>query len=299
MSILFVFSINSFATTPDISASTTTVSCSDSAINTNNAPANLEINWEPNTINLHWYADSESTTELTVPSTSQTCVYDSTLTPPPVSSVPQRTGYTFAGWKVRGLPDGYTRLQYIQTDGNSWIDTNVTPTATTLRFDYKMQLLENAYVSLFGSVADPQPRYGFRIFYQPSMNKTSFYLQSVGNYGQNITWNEVLQGNVVIRNGVSIVSMVNGNTQTINASNINLTNPGTIFIGTTHLGAASVSGKAPIKIWSFKITKNNVIVFNGIPAKDTNNVVGMYDTVTKTFFTNAGTGSFIAGPNTW
>ena len=97
MSTLFVFISVSFATTPDIPATTTTVSCNDSAINTNNAPANLEINWEANTINLRWY--SNNTLIQNVPAVSSSCEYDSTLTPP--ATIPTRTGYTFTGWRVR------------------------------------------------------------------------------------------------------------------------------------------------------------------------------------------------------
>jgi hypothetical protein len=37
--------------------------------------------------------------------------------------------------------------------------------------------------------------------------------------------------------------------------------------------------------------------FNGIPARrDSDGELGLYDTVTNTFFTNAGSGEFIAGP---
>ena len=51
------------------------------------------------------------------------------------------------------------------------------------------------------------------------------------------------------------------------------------------------------KLYNVKFYKNGDMVFNGIPAKrNSDNVVGMYDTVTDTFFTNAGTGTFTAGP---
>ena len=274
-----------------VSPTATTADCDNETLSTYGGTTNLQANWGPNKINLYWYSDD---TLLDVQDSADSCFYDGALTIP--DTPPTKTGYTFDGWKVRDLPHGYTKLEYIQTDGNSWIDTNIIPTATTLRIDYKMQLLGKDYVSLFGSVDNPQPRKGFRIFYQPSMSETVFYLQSVSLYSQNITWNEILQGSVVIQNGVSIVSTVNGNTKTMNSSSINLTNSGTILIGTSHLATNGVSGKAPIKIWSFMINKNNAIVFNGIPAKNSSNVVGLYDLVSKTFFTNAGTGSFVAGP---
>ncbi|MBQ6012199.1 MAG: InlB B-repeat-containing protein, partial [Alphaproteobacteria bacterium] len=44
---------------------------------------------------------SEDNEIQNVPSTSQSCTYDGSLTPPPVSYVPTRTGYTFKGWRVR------------------------------------------------------------------------------------------------------------------------------------------------------------------------------------------------------
>jgi hypothetical protein len=54
--------------------------------------------------------------------------------------------------------------------------------------------------------------------------------------------------------------------------------------------------KGKSAIYSFRMWDNNVLVRNFIPAKNSSNVVGMYDTVSKTFFTNAGSGSFTAGP---
>ncbi len=56
----------------------------------------MQAGWEPNTIALHWYNGDD---ELTVPSASQSCVYDGTLTPP--TTIPTKTGYTFKGWHVR------------------------------------------------------------------------------------------------------------------------------------------------------------------------------------------------------
>ena len=49
--------------------------------------------------------------------------------------------------------------------------------------------------------------------------------------------------------------------------------------------------------YSFKITQDNTLVRNFIPARrNSDNVVGMWDTVSQTFFTNSGTGTFVAGP---
>jgi hypothetical protein len=51
------------------------------------------------------------------------------------------------------------------------------------------------------------------------------------------------------------------------------------------------------RLYYTKMWKNGTLVRYLIPAKrNSDNVVGMYDTVSKTFFTNAGSGAFIAGP---
>ncbi len=51
-----------------------------------------------------------------MPSESQSCVYDDTLTPP--STIPTRTGYTFRGWRPRDLTCG---LSHVDTSiGADW-----------------------------------------------------------------------------------------------------------------------------------------------------------------------------------
>ena len=51
------------------------------------------------------------------------------------------------------------------------------------------------------------------------------------------------------------------------------------------------------KYYYMKIYENGVLVRDFVPAKNSNNVIGMYDMVSGQFFTNAGTGDFTAGPD--
>ncbi len=95
---VFAFAFPSFSN-PDIPISTTSVACDDSALNSDTGPVNIEIEWEPNEINLRWY---NNYTLLTVDTTSNTCTYDAGLTPP---TPPARTGYTFKGWRARPTYD--------------------------------------------------------------------------------------------------------------------------------------------------------------------------------------------------
>ena len=81
--------------------------------------SNLTAGWEANTINLHWY---NGNTELTVPSESQSCVYDGALNPP--ATIPTRTGYTFVGWRVRPTYN-FSTLPTNQNGEKKWARTNM------------------------------------------------------------------------------------------------------------------------------------------------------------------------------
>ena len=51
------------------------------------------------------------------------------------------------------------------------------------------------------------------------------------------------------------------------------------------------------RVYYLQITNNSSLVRNMIPVRrNTDNVLGMYDLVSRTFFTNSGTGTFVAGP---
>lgn len=50
------------------------------------------------------------------------------------------------------------------------------------------------------------------------------------------------------------------------------------------------------KIYSCSLYNSTTEVRNFIPAKDSSGTLGLYDTVNKKFYTNAGTGTFTAGP---
>jgi len=74
-----------------------------------------------------------------------------------------------------------------------------------------------------------------------------------------------------------------------------ISTPKNIWIGA--LNAETALAKHPGRIYSSKIWDNDILVRNMVPAQRTSDSeIGMYDTVSKTFFTNAGTGTFTAGP---
>ncbi len=108
---IILFCNPSFAIDPDIPANTTSLSCDDSVLNDDSGPINIEVNWEPNEINLHWY--NNNTLIENVASESTSCTYDDGLMPP---TPPTKIGYTFRGWRSRPTYD-FSTLPKNSEDG--------------------------------------------------------------------------------------------------------------------------------------------------------------------------------------
>ena len=80
---------------PSFAYVTNSSHCDNTDLSTYTGPANLTANWQGNTINVTWYnGDTEYD--------SNSCTYGGSLTMP--SSIPQKTGYTFKGWRARRGP---------------------------------------------------------------------------------------------------------------------------------------------------------------------------------------------------
>ena len=284
--LFMLLTIPAFAT--GVGSGASTADCNNATLNTYTGTSNLSADWQPNTIDLHWYADSDATTEMNVANASQSCTYDGTLTPP--ATIPTKTGYTFKGWTVRDVPDGYTKLQYLQSSGAAYIDTQYTGNqnteiitkslvTTTGRFVYGASTSSNsraitAYVSASGNWR---------------MASSAIAVSNSSAYTINKIHNTKHNKNGVWVDGVQIGSYTNIT---------NFTTPYPLVIFGSNAGStAGNSGNSGVRIYALSIKENDGLKRNFIPARhDSDNVVGMWDTVSKTFFTNAGTGSFIAGP---
>ena len=283
--LMIIVSTDSFATGM---GNVSSAPCDNDTLNKYTGTANVEINWEPNTINLNWY---DGDTKLTVANNSQTCVYDGTLTVP---TQPTKPGYTFNGWKVIRVPGGFTELQYIESTGTQWIDTGIkghmnyiyeidfqqTDTGDYRRWgvfgqsDYvglNMSFTWGNFMVRWESVN------GLDRYVSLARTDTDRHLLKIDN--GNIYWDGVSKGRSKGHNSNTVI-------------NYNL------FLGTANPAGHAPSTNAHSKYYSYKVWDNNGnLIQNFIPARrNSDNVVGMYDSITNQFFTNAGTGAFIAGP---
>ena len=302
---IFGIIFSSFATdlTPNIVPSANSATCNNGTLDTFSGTSNLSANWGANTINLHWYADSDATTELSVQNASQSCVYDGTLTPPPVASIPQKTGYTFAGWKVRGLPDEYTKLQYIEggTAYNAYMDLGFTATPT----------MQTLLIASVGQVGDQQVLLGAADGGAFSGNKTyaidvvpsrvyipnGDYVPATSSVPFTVTPNVVYKFKINYPNVGQI-----GVDDTIKTGFTNITSVSSqklLLFGYRYSSNIQTTAfPRKMKVYGLRFWDNGIMLHNFIPAKrKSDNVVGLWDSVTKTFKSGIGSGSLVAGPN--
>ena len=199
------------------------------------------------------------------------------------------------------LPSGYTELEYIESSGTQCIDTGYkwTTDVTEVGVEY-YYLVASGDIVLFGS---------------ESLNTS-------------VTWN-AFYGSVLYNGGDYMIGTTpfavrtNPNVNTWESYNAKTTSSTSGIITYNGLETAFAYSGAPYaygvskeysmalfcahkqgsyqqfskaRVRKFYMKDNGILVRDMVPAMNPSGVVGMYDTVTNTFFENAGTSSFTAGP---
>ena len=191
------------------------------------------------------------------------------------------------------LPDDYIQLEYIQSNGTQWIDVGVKANQNT-KAEIKFEITGNATGSnaVFGS--------------RTSYTSNAFNVWSKcgnGNIGANYCKAGAINSTIAQAANVTYYITleknklsVNGNVTTF-TQNTNFTTPGNIYLFNIYGGDATSTGTSNRiligKVYSFKLYDSDIIIRNMIPSRrKSDNVIGMYDMVSRQFFTNSGTGSF-------
>ena len=201
-----------------------------------------------------------------------------------------RSGYEFAGWSL--LPDGYSRLEYIQTDGNQWIDTGyVYKSLPTVDIDYATTSHKNSEIFGWGGKVSNGYLVNDDIGYN---TRIDFWNGSGWSYAQSLRFDvssrntlrlTTTDGNIVaIQNGYCVAHIAHSGV----SSN---TSTALLFNGRGSTTYAHIG-----KLYGATMYDGNTVVRDFIPVKNPDGVVGLYDLVKGEFYANAGSGSFTAGP---
>ena len=288
---LLMFSTASFAS--GIDANATDASCDNTTLETYSGSADVEINWIPNTIKLSWY---DGDTKLNVQQSAQTCAYDGLLTIP--STPPERTGYTFVGWTVsKAIPIEYTELEYIESTGTQYIRTGVYQNTSLKIIESYASIAFSAIpttriaVGGFSGATDnywgTQPNGGNGAVFQNGVNNVSIGTYPISINTKYDVYNKLVNRALVQISGTCAFLKVYLNNTLVEdlGAYLNFDN--------SELGIYGYN----TRIYYYRVLFDGELVFNAFPVRrNSDNVVGLYDSVTKQFLTNAGTGTFIAGP---
>ena len=178
--------------------------------------------------------------------------------------------------RFSNVPIGYTELEYLKGTGTQYIDTGYVPSSTTsVQIEFSVT---NASTSEIWAIA-VWASSGFRA----GLSSRIFYTDRGFSYEPSTYSSDT-------------VTIATANSA---PSGFSTTLSFYMFAQHESSGAAHINDTKTIyscKIWS---TANctGTLVRDFVPARrDSDSVLGMYDTVTDTFYTNAGTGSFVAGP---
>lgn len=207
----------------------------------------------------------------------------------PEGSVKQVSVNGVVLWKKGLLPSDYTQLEYIESTGTQWIDTGIATTNNNLGFMLEAMPLTSADVYPMGSRAIGG---NIRFFGVRSQTSTTF------SYGWSIwTTAPASQSYVNVRTTMSL-NWLNSKKVTIGNDSADLSTVADVANG-RNITLFGINGQLlwTGRIYRAQISEGNEIIANFIPVmRNSDSKVGMYDTVTGQFFTNAGTGEFIASP---
>lgn len=190
------------------------------------------------------------------------------------------------------LPSGYTQLEYIGASGSQYLNIDFKPdnnSRVVIETDMPRLTTSSTYYLYGARVSSSSKIFGFSTY---SNNFRQGYNNSQTNfYSSNITGKYTVDQNknviTITQNGVQLATKTA--TAATYTPNLNM------FIFAVN-NNGSVSNQAKCNVYSCKVYDNGTLVRDLIPAKNSSGTLGMYDVANNQFYTNAGSGTFTAGP---
>lgn len=184
---------------------------------------------------------------------------------------------------IRGVPEEYTRLNYIESTGTQYIDTGFAPTVNTkIIYDVKLTSTDagrwsGCYVNegswlLLGSGGN-----GFDVYLGSQYNTKI----SEKTNRKTVTFD--IPNKSVFVDGENVLTV---NSYTADNCTLPLFNT---------KRSTGFENYAYMRLYSCKIYDNGILVRNFIPALRSDGIAGLYDSVNDTFYTSNSTDNFVAG----
>lgn len=182
-----------------------------------------------------------------------------------------------------------TPIEYIQSSGTQYIDSNFIPKATTRTIMKAEPMAWSAWSAFFGTRNTSSPTASQA--YIAAIPAATLYRSDY--FGSSLTAETPT---------VMQVTNIDKNKNICSFNNIMITNTFSTVNATTNMFLLALNdiGTAKYflsaKLYSCQIYDGNTLVRDFIPIKTTTNIYGLWDKVNKVFYKNAGTGAFTGGP---
>ena len=197
------------------------------------------------------------------------------------------------------LPTEYTKLDYIASTGTQHIDTNVIPSSDNLIYEWEgRDDNTSGSTSLFSceyAVGGDYTNRDFGGVLHGSRSNRPIYVGKTTGMGIGYSSNDTLfhRWSLNINSNHKVYLIKDGTKLTEYSWTGSVDRYNSIALFCNHT-TNSFSQKASVAYKYFRIKDNGKIVFWGIPARrNSDQVLGMYDLITDTFFINGGTDTFI------
>lgn len=198
---------------------------------------------------------------------------------------------TFVTIDPESLPDGYLKLNYIQSSGTQYIDTGFKPNHnTSIVMDVQNMSSSNATVWVFGCRESGGSKSKSMVIYGPPLTFRVDYNGNSGDHCYSFTSLSMLERLKVDYNK----NKIRINDETHEFSSEIFSSPANLFLFNVNDGGTLGAGSS-IRLHSCKIYDNDILIRNFVPCKNELDVIGLYDLVNETFYENKGTGSFTTG----
>lgn len=200
------------------------------------------------------------------------------------------------------LPKEYQKVEYIESSGTQYIDTGILAKGSLkilTTIEYKQFISTSEYNFIFGGRNGMSAESnGLVINNNAKVFRNDYYTglyDAFPRYTNLFTkWNIVKnKGNLSCTStDGQIINSIGNNEETFTANS-------TIYIFAMHNGTGTaVAYPGSFRLYSFIIYDGNTLVRDFKPCiRISDNKVGLYDLITKQFYTNQGTGQFTPGSN--
>ncbi len=201
------------------------------------------------------------------------------------------------------IPPIYQQLEYIKCNGTQWIDTGVRYYPNGIHAEIRVELLGNGqqYNPIIGTYLGINNGIYLRMYIYGKYNGK--YQNGLINYFDNDVYSvgtgpQLLELCVFNRNQFI---KINGEIKVRNSYEFTIpaTKEETICVFFKNGDGTYGLIQTEAKLYNLKLFDDTgQLLRNLVPVRDIrNNAIGTYDTISKQFFGNSGTGEFIAGPN--